>query len=463
MKKRNILILVVFVILSLTIGAKHEPWEDEAQSWLIARDAGWFEIIWEISRYEGSFPLWFLTLKAFITCGLEYEYLYVISVLISTTGLWVFLEKVEAPSYIKILLPFTYYVFYQYNVVARSYSFFLLACSLWIITYKDRNEKTLRYILSLIFFSFISLHGFVISVSLATVFVIEKIKAKEIRSILKPIALILAAWIVEIIILFPRYDLYMVPPSDNIISRINTIIRTTVLFEGWIQTIYNIFACGLLIFMIFKLAKYKDIFVAIIATIFFMIAVRIASHHWGIIYFLVIFGIICNYQNIKKEFKIIDKLMIILLSLHLIYSIQTGINDFLYNYSGSEEMANYIKNNVQKESEIYGLDYPSVAVQAYFDENIYDNWDKSYNEWRLRNKAFYNYNNITVLDLTQFTQRPDYILLGYVTPYTGRMTKFLELIEETGIYEIEYKAEGKSFFKNSYNEVENYILYRLKE
>ena len=99
MKKLNtILVFILFVTLALVIGVNHEPWADEAQSWIIARDASCGEIIWDISRYEGTFPLWFLTIKLFISLGLQYEYFFIIPIIISSIGLLVFLKSVDCPN-----------------------------------------------------------------------------------------------------------------------------------------------------------------------------------------------------------------------------------------------------------------------------------------------------------------------------------------------------------------------------
>ena len=46
MKKLNtILVFILFAVLALVCGANHEPWADEAQSWIIARDASVGEIV----------------------------------------------------------------------------------------------------------------------------------------------------------------------------------------------------------------------------------------------------------------------------------------------------------------------------------------------------------------------------------------------------------------------------------
>ena len=103
----NVVILAVFIALSIFVGANHEPWADEAQSWLIARDATVSEILFTIERYEGTPPLWHLFLKVLINIGYKYEYIYLISVFFSSLGVGLLLFKLKLPTPIKLLLLFT--------------------------------------------------------------------------------------------------------------------------------------------------------------------------------------------------------------------------------------------------------------------------------------------------------------------------------------------------------------------
>lgn len=50
--------LAAYVIVVATVMCFHEPWFDEAQAWLIARDCSWREMILERPHYEGHPPLW---------------------------------------------------------------------------------------------------------------------------------------------------------------------------------------------------------------------------------------------------------------------------------------------------------------------------------------------------------------------------------------------------------------------
>ena len=114
------LIIITFIILSIIIADKHEPWSDEAQSYLLARDTNFIEIF-KYMKYEGTPPLWVFIIKIFLSLGGTYQTFYILPIIFSTIGLILFEYKIKVPWYIKIIFPFTYFLFYQYTIVVRSY------------------------------------------------------------------------------------------------------------------------------------------------------------------------------------------------------------------------------------------------------------------------------------------------------------------------------------------------------
>ena len=54
---------------------RHEPWADEAQAWLIARDSTLVQLWTSLGRYEGTPPLWHTLLQALQGLGLPYDLL----------------------------------------------------------------------------------------------------------------------------------------------------------------------------------------------------------------------------------------------------------------------------------------------------------------------------------------------------------------------------------------------------
>lgn len=64
---------IAYVVVIVCVMAFHEPWFDEAQSWLIARDASFRDILLLRPHYEGHPPLWWLMLAIPAKLGVPYE------------------------------------------------------------------------------------------------------------------------------------------------------------------------------------------------------------------------------------------------------------------------------------------------------------------------------------------------------------------------------------------------------
>ena len=75
------LYLLVWLALTVSLGLSHEPFADEAQSFLIARDTGIAELWSTTARTEGTPGLWHLWLKLLLFVGLPYSLLFLASVL----------------------------------------------------------------------------------------------------------------------------------------------------------------------------------------------------------------------------------------------------------------------------------------------------------------------------------------------------------------------------------------------
>lgn len=59
----RIAVFVAYIAVVACVMAFHEPWFDEAQSWLIARDASFRDMLLVRPHYEGHPPLWWLMLS----------------------------------------------------------------------------------------------------------------------------------------------------------------------------------------------------------------------------------------------------------------------------------------------------------------------------------------------------------------------------------------------------------------
>jgi hypothetical protein len=166
------LVWLMFTAIAAVAGWFHEPWADEAQAWLIARDLGIPGILHQMG-YEGSPPLWHLLLWILIHLHLPYAALGVVSLTLVAAGMYIWLRWSPLPAPVRLLVPFAFYYQYQYAVVARSYalSTFLAfaAAALW----RAKPVRVIPLGIAVALLAQTNMHGFTIAGGIACAFAWE--------------------------------------------------------------------------------------------------------------------------------------------------------------------------------------------------------------------------------------------------------------------------------------------------
>jgi hypothetical protein len=214
--------VAVLAVYAAVVGAGiawHEPWADEAQAWLLARDQGFWHLMLHSLRYEGSPGLWHALLWVLARAHVGYTGMRWVAGAFAVAGVYVFLRWSPFPLVLKILLPFGFWLAYQNAVVARSYVLFgVLAFSAAAILRSmagdrraGRRDAAKLFWLALILgmMGNLSLHGLVASAGFALVaFSILRRRAHAgfANSIRLPACLLCAFWIFAVAT--------TVPPSD---------------------------------------------------------------------------------------------------------------------------------------------------------------------------------------------------------------------------------------------------------
>ena len=106
--------------------AWHEPWADEGQAWLLARDQGFWHMMLHALHYEGTPGLWHALLWVMTRAHVGYTGMRWISGIIAAAGAYVLLRWSPFPLILKVLLPLGFWLAYQDAVVARSYVVFAI-------------------------------------------------------------------------------------------------------------------------------------------------------------------------------------------------------------------------------------------------------------------------------------------------------------------------------------------------
>jgi len=442
----KILIIVLFVITSTFIALKHEHWSDEAQSFLLARDNSLIELFGYM-KYEGTPPLWVLVLKLFIILGGTYETLFILPILFSTIGLIIFEFKIKAPWYIKVLFPFTYFIFYQYSIVARSYCMIFPMLMLIASIYEKRLEKPILYAVILFFFMNISLHTLVISGSLYLIFLIDVFKNKKFKDkkIIIASVLIFFTLLLACICTIPAKDSY-IPKYGRDIEHVISEATIGSKFSVRVEIVVTLITAGILIFTI-KKRQVVDLFILILPVTAILIFIVYQCWHVGIIWLLIF--TICIINNSINE-NIVTKMFILIVCLTQLYwTISSANYDINNKYSASKDVAEFLKDEYFDGKTIYGFGYGTTAIQPYFDYNVFENrnTDKSFHFWKLDNgymdQTEAAINQVDVYVVSDFDKWQYGNLMGYLA--------------RNGYYK--YGFEGNTYIKDGIFESESYHVY----
>ncbi len=135
----NGLILLIYIFITLASVINHEAYENEGQSFLIARDLSFPQIIAQM-RYEGHSFLWLFVIAPFAKLGLPMQVQNFISWGLCLATVILILKKTKINKLLKVLFIFSSGLLYFYSTIARTYSMIPLLLVLISIIYPKRDE-----------------------------------------------------------------------------------------------------------------------------------------------------------------------------------------------------------------------------------------------------------------------------------------------------------------------------------
>lgn len=468
---------LVYLILLFTAVANHEPWMDEAQAWLLVKDVSLTDLFVKYLRYEGSPGLWHLILMLPAKIGLPYYTINILSATFSAIGVWLFMRYSPFRLLIKLLLPFSYFIFFQYGVVARSYCLIPPLLFLIAILYNRKLEKPFTFFLLLCLFANISAHTFLISCCLAFIHSLDFFK--NWRSLQKPgrIKTIVAFAIFGAMLI--AIVLMLLPPSDQIFARqangtLQNFLYTPTMvagsltynelgYMGWVHQVISavIFIATLWWFFTKKTATVY--LLPLVVILCFSAIVYRNVWHQGILFFLWMFVLWLSFDKddsqINASFrKNVVYMIALVLGVQIFWTIKSFTYDLNKNYSASHQVASYIKENNLQNGKIFITGWKSIAVLPYFDRNIFYNLNNGSDKrfW------FWSTNNTTELGVDSCVRekvqkdRPNTIIVS--SHYIPRR----KTISFEG-YKYVRLFKGFLCWKTRRYEPESYLLFRREE
>lgn len=392
-KHARALSFIAYMAVVAVVMYFHEPWFDEAQSWLIARDSSFADLLTLRPHYEGHPPLWTLLLSIPAKTGVPYEIgLKGVQFLCAALlGGWL-IFRAPFNRLTIALLPFTYFICFQYGVTARPYA--LLCVSLLMVAhywkYADsKPSNTWKLVLSLVLMCAISAYGIAIAAGFALAWVVRSVQIAGIKNAVCEIfsninrlfGWILLAFVgfASIACIWPAANAFgsratfsgnshliqflyfiFVVPSESMFTAFAGDVSLRRMSLGILPTIICVLISILIWAFAICIAKRRKMLVslilpyltfAIIATQYFTL------HHAGIVFVFFIAQLWMCVANkpLNFDIKLANKLsnkcaftqsiIVILLAPSLIWNIFACVNDIRFDYSGSRALAQFIQRN----------------------------------------------------------------------------------------------------------------------
>ena len=395
------LIFVFYIVAGIILLIHHEPWRDEANTWLIAKNLNIFQLFDEI-RVDGNPCFYYLFLFPFAKSGLPYIFNNIISFSISVVTSYLLIYKTKFNNILLILIICSSLFIYYGGIFGRSYCMVNLLFVLIMIFFEGRYNHIVLFSFLVVFLlnTHIMMFGFCFAIFCVQCFDYLKKNCYDIASkktqligiLIECVGMLFLAW--QLVgCIHMNEDVFLVQRSFAaiIISFFITVV--------------------LLIYVIRR--KDKVFFISVFSFIFQFFGWLFVSHSSMYIRNLCFLNVIFLYSSGFK-FKYLDfKLIIISLFFFLLFIRDFSIyyQDNFYNFSDSKDVSKYVKKNVSSDDTILCVpNYLCISVLAYIsDYRFVDMYEE-----RLVYMNYSKFHNDADLDINEYLvdKKYKYIIIG---------------------------------------------------
>jgi len=146
-----------YLVVTASLALHHEPWRDEADAWLIARDASPLDVL-RIAGHSGTPCLWYFAQMPLAKAGLPFGAQAALNLAFMLAAAAILLRSSKLPLAVQALFLFGYYMSFEYAVVARNYGLGVLLAFAALAWDERRIERPFVYGLLLLLLANVSAH-----------------------------------------------------------------------------------------------------------------------------------------------------------------------------------------------------------------------------------------------------------------------------------------------------------------
>lgn len=466
--KKHTAVFVAYVFtLSVAIHF-HEPWADEAQAWLLARDLSFSQLLFHWLRYEGTPGLWHVLLFVVQRFGMPYAALGWFAGCFATAGVYLFLRFAPFPFPIKAILPFSMFVLYQYAAVSRSYV--LLPVLVFMAAYCIRQDPSRIYglVVALSLLACVSAHGTIIAVGLAAAYAVTAfrrwktfdvaLRSQHWRSLVGFSFVLLSV----VLLTLPTDDCSFLTGSGALMFNGQRILLILEKAFGLPLSLTIPFVLLLLFWGLCRDALLYFFFPGLVLVTFFS-GIYYNSWHLGTLFLVAAAALWISWPGpieknsltplLKRTYQAVCISLFVLLGLHAWWGLRMVHYDVLYPYSGSVDAARELKMRNAGQRRTYAYGFSTVAVLPFFSNNIFVNQRTAAGTsfWRW-SKSDPEPHNVTRIQ----SEKPELVIVATHDPYTEQFSN--SRMCEMGYVPV-HESQGALPWKGSTLQSETYVIF----
>lgn len=448
---------------------RHVPWFDEAQAWLLATKTDLRSLIFKELRYEGHPALWHLMLKGTnrIVCGYG-------SLKMCGTGcaiLSVVLLTVASPFpwWLRLGLPFSYYLGYQYAVVNRPYNVIVTLVFLFSIIQRA-GFATYWKVLVLTLLTHTSFHGTLLSLSLAAIYIGWPMTTGEL-SITRGHLFLCILYISSLAVCISIVGF----PGD----RVSSLRKTPLAAQEKVDHCLNQFRAAfvrepaaLWLFGVSVVAwclthgAAVPMFIVLAPQVLFSVLVYGMPWHFGLLNIAYLSVTWIHWGGNRGSHHFVDALVKISLGI-MVASQYRWLNaavrsELTISNSGAASAATFLNKAVKATEIVDGISYNTVSIKPYLRRLNFRNQVEGgvpyFWRWSSANRINENWRTL----LQDAVTSPDYVVYGqmWITKAHAEMARLIALSLHQSGYRLVHIARGSFPWQDRFGAEESFWIFR---
>jgi len=379
----------------------HEPWADEAQAWVLTRDLSYRYLLFHQLSYEGHPPLWpTLLWLANHWFHLPYQSIGWIGALCAIAGVWFFCKYSPFPLWIRVLFPFTYFMAFQYAIVARDYVLLPLFTFAAAEFFEEAERRPWRFVAATSGLMLLCAPGAMMAMGFIAARICYSLRAWPHFPPQTRKNLIAALIVFGLVALFVARVNW--PAHDGTFARFDRPARD---FENFglnllprdisMAVLGSPIPSAAFLLIAGVWCAYRRRFLAFFLPLALVLGffVRVYGNLWhtGALTLIVTAALWIAWNSPPIHVSTLQRATtaLMLAALAALFAVQiywtarTLAVDYSRPYSGSLDAANFLRSVGADRNSTCGFGYHSVALQPYFPKGIFSNWPQGGSFWRL--------------------------------------------------------------------------------